>query len=363
MSSTSSPAAVRRVLVVGAGLTGSLCACLLRRKFQDKVHIVVWDKARGAGGRMSTFRPPDPSSSSSSHSADLGAQYISATREYARSHHSFYSELLAAGVLRPLDCAVEGLRRRDGGADYVAPLGMSGVVKHFLRESGADVFLEHHVTALSRRGASWEVRRKDGAGRQFDSVVLTVPVPQILQLRGDLEDVVSVQQKALLSDVSYSSRFALALFFAPGVDVGVPWALRYYNDGDDDDADLKVVCYAAVEPRKRGTEDDAGRGPSLVVHTGVPFGKRHLERDVEEVQPVILREVRRLIPALPQPIGIKCHKWRYSQVVSAVAGRPGHMVLSERPLLVCAGDAFTHSNFDGCLTSALSVLAVFKDVM
>lgn len=37
-----------RVLIVGAGLTGSLCACLLRREMPNKV-IVVWDKSRGAG--------------------------------------------------------------------------------------------------------------------------------------------------------------------------------------------------------------------------------------------------------------------------------------------------------------------------
>ncbi|XP_051927696.1 renalase isoform X2 [Hippocampus zosterae] len=315
MSSSSS-----RVLVVGAGLTGSLSACLLRRELKDKnVHIVVWDKARGVGGRMSTFRPPDPSC----HSADLGAQYISATREYARSHHSFYTELLAEGILRPLDCAVEGLRHKDGSTDYVAPLGMSSVVKHFLRQSGADLFLEH-------------------------------------QLEGDLADVLSVQQRELLHGVSYSSRFALALFFPPGTDLGVPWGVRYYNnDGDNS----KIICYATVEPRKRCTDGGAGLGPSLVVHTGVPFGLQNLERNAEEVQPIILGELKRLLPALPQPISIKCHKWRYSQVASAVAGCPGHMTLSEHPLLVCAGDAFTHSNFDGCLTSALSALEAFKGVM
>lgn len=45
-----------RVLIVGAGLTGSLCACLLKRELQSKVHIVVWDKARGSGQRcIQTF--------------------------------------------------------------------------------------------------------------------------------------------------------------------------------------------------------------------------------------------------------------------------------------------------------------------
>lgn len=44
-----SRANMSRVLIVGAGLTGSLCACLLRRELQSTVRIVVWDKARGAG--------------------------------------------------------------------------------------------------------------------------------------------------------------------------------------------------------------------------------------------------------------------------------------------------------------------------
>jgi len=38
-----------RVLIVGAGLTGSLCASLLRRELKDKVRIEVWEKSRGSG--------------------------------------------------------------------------------------------------------------------------------------------------------------------------------------------------------------------------------------------------------------------------------------------------------------------------
>jgi len=48
------------------------------------------------------------------------------------------------------------------------------------------LFLEHHVTALYRRGALWEVQKKAGGSETFDAVVLTMPVPQILQLEGDL---------------------------------------------------------------------------------------------------------------------------------------------------------------------------------
>ena len=71
----------RRVLVIGAGLTGSLTAALLRRKFKQKLHITVWEKSRGAGGRMATNRQPGIPSS-----VDLGAQYISATTELLNLH-------------------------------------------------------------------------------------------------------------------------------------------------------------------------------------------------------------------------------------------------------------------------------------
>ncbi|XP_039990540.1 renalase isoform X2 [Xiphias gladius] len=297
---------------------------------------------------MSTSRPNDPSS----HSADLGAQYITATPAYAQSHHSFYSELLSSGVLQPLHGPVEGLKQKDDSKNYVTPLGMCSVVKHFLSESGADLFFEHHVTGLYRRGASWEVQRKVGGSETFDAVVLTMPVPQILQLQGDLGHLLSVQQKQQLDGVVYSSRFAVALFFPPDVVFSFPWAARYVTDNP-------CIRYIAVDPRKRNA-DAPGLGPSLVVHTSVPFGLEHLERDKEDVQPIILQELRELLPGLPQPISIKCQKWRFSQVLTSVPDCPGQMTVLDRPPLICGGDAFSHSNFDGCVESALSVLSVLK---
>lgn len=39
-----------RVLIVGAGLTGSLCAALLRKVVSGPLYLVVWDKAGDSGG-------------------------------------------------------------------------------------------------------------------------------------------------------------------------------------------------------------------------------------------------------------------------------------------------------------------------
>ncbi|ROL48453.1 Renalase [Anabarilius grahami] len=177
-----------RVLIVGAGLTGSICAFLLRKELRNKVNIVVWDKSRGAGGRMSTSRSPNNPSCT----VDLGAQYISATKYYARIHSSFYEELLAQDILKPLIAPVEGMMSKEEGiVNYVTPHGVSSIVKHYLKESGAEVLYDRHVTHIHRKDAGWEVCRKGGASQQFDIVVLTMPVPQILQLQGDVGSLAS----------------------------------------------------------------------------------------------------------------------------------------------------------------------------
>lgn len=56
--------------------------------------------------------------------------------------------------------------------------------------------------------------------------------------------VLSVQQKQHLDQVVYSSRFALALFFAPDVVFTFPWAARYVADNPN-------ICYIAADSRKR----------------------------------------------------------------------------------------------------------------
>ena len=86
MSADNKMPSPHRLLIVGAGLTGSVTASLLRRKFpKDALNITFWEKSRGAGGRMNTNR----SASDSRCTVDLGAQYVTATPDYYRSHERY----------------------------------------------------------------------------------------------------------------------------------------------------------------------------------------------------------------------------------------------------------------------------------
>ncbi|XP_076856342.1 renalase isoform X1 [Brachyhypopomus gauderio] len=338
-----------RVLIVGSGLTGSICACLLHRQLFNKVKISVWDKASGAGGRMSTSQSP----SNRSCTVDLGAQYITATPYYAKVHKSFYDELLLCGILKPLEATIEGmLSNAKGSINYVTPSGVSSIVKHYLNESGAEVLFGCRVTHVRLKGPGWEVCRQGASPEEFDVVVLTMPIPQILQLQGDVRSMMSEAERQMLEDVSYSSRFALGLFYKAGVRITIPWAAKYVSDNPR-------IRYIAIDDKKRNLVSEEC-GPSVVVHTTVSFGMEHMEDTAEEVQPIILRELHNMMPGLPEPESTKCQKWKHSQVTGPVPDRPGHMTLSSEPLLVCGGDGFTRSDFDGCVESALKIFEVLK---
>ncbi|XP_004369960.1 renalase [Trichechus manatus latirostris] len=338
-----------RVLIVGTGLTGSLCAALLRREVSCPLQLSVWDKAADSGGRMTTANSPHNAQCM----ADLGAQYITCTPYYAKIHQSFYDELLAHGVLKYLTSPIEGMVMKDGDSNFVAPQGVSSIIKHYLKESGAEVCFRRCVTQINLRNDKWEVSWETGSPEQFDFVVLTMPVPEILQLQGDIQNLISECQRQQLESVSYSSRYALGLFYEAGSKIDVPWAGQYITSNP-------CIRFISIDNKKRNIESP-DVGPCLVIHTTVPFGVTYLEHSTEDVKELIFRQLENILPDLPQPVGTKCQRWRYSQVTNAAANCPGQMTLHVKPFLVCGGDGFTRSNFDGCVTSARCVLEAFKN--
>ncbi|XP_054222202.1 renalase isoform X6 [Homo sapiens] len=255
-----------QVLIVGAGMTGSLCAALLRRQTSGPLYLAVWDKAD---------------------------------------------------------------------------------------DSGAEVYFRHRVTQINLRDDKWEVSKQTGSPEQFDLIVLTMPVPEILQLQGDITTLISECQRQQLEAVSYSSRYALGLFYEAGTKIDVPWAGQYITSNP-------CIRFVSIDNKKRNIESSE-IGPSLVIHTTVPFGVTYLEHSIEDVQELVFQQLENILPGLPQPIATKCQKWRHSQVTNAAANCPGQMTLHHKPFLACGGDGFTQSNFDGCITSALCVLEALKN--
>lgn len=342
--------AMEKIVIVGAGMTGASSAALLRKVLPNGAVVKIVDKSRGTGGRMSTSR----SSTGKSATVDLGAQYISINSHYAKTHQSFHEELMSQGLLKPSTCVIEN--DKFGGEDikqYVTPAGVSSLVKYFVKQAGAELMYDSHVSKVDVEDNKVKLTTLKGDVELCDGVILTMPVPQILQLDGSIQNLIESQPKVKenLENVSYSMRFAVGLFYDRGVTLSYPWAVKYFRDNP-------CVCFISIDNKKRGIENSSV-GPSAVIHTSVHFGMKHIEEDKEQVKNIIMKHVKELLPDLPEPAEVKGHKWRYSQVHKSYAGEPGCVVLSNSPPIILAGDAFSHSNLDGCLDSAQSVNDAF----
>ena len=366
----------KELLIVGAGLAGSLTANLLSRAVNTiittsipGVSISVWDKARGAGGRMSTHRhPTEPSLF-----VDMGAQYISRFQsgsergtEFEKMKEKLYDELLANQVLVPFGGTIDRERKdltKTVLGNYVAPKGINSVVKHFLSNSKAQIKFQHQLASVdldrSTQPPKVVCTATSGATVKCDGLVLTMPIPQILSLGGNLVQSIDPNIKTKLESVRYSSRYALGLFYnATSAESScqmpqLTWSAKYFDD--------PIVRFASWG--LGGTNSDTipptmSAGRTLLVHTGVPFGIEHLEDDKTAIKDLILEKLNTLIPGLPQASYSHLVRWRYSQVSQSYPGTPGCVVLSHDPLVVATGDGFSGSNFENCIWAAMTTLKV-----
>lgn len=152
----------------------------------------------------------------------------------------------------------------------------------------------------------FQVETVAGAKEEFDVVILTIPAPQIFLLGGDVPLLLRSHPKleAGLRAVTFSSRYALALYFSSGDGQHEPWAAKYIDNHP-------VFRYVAFDNRKRNRPE---KPPAAVFHTSIQFGDANLEKTLIEMEPILLAEFEKLFKSWPKPAGVKCHKWRYSQV-------------------------------------------------
>lgn len=129
-----------------------------------------------------------------------------------------------------------------------------------------------------------------------------------------------------------------------------------YVDNDD------VIRYISIENKKLQTSNKL-YGGCILLHSSVPFGVKHRDMDDETIIKLMLDSMNRIIPELSAftPVDAKLINWKESQVSKTISSDLPLSFLASIPInkypgkylrLGMAGDAFTESNFEGCLQSA-----------
>lgn len=326
-----------RILLIGCGFTSAITAHLLRTRIPN-VHLTIWDKARGPGGRTSVRRGPHHTF------VDLGAQFITTDSSTLSKYSEIYEQLLSSKTLIPMKCKIEGLSESSDKQHFVAPSGTSSIVKYFLNSAKVDcIGYERRVSAIDSSG---KVTCDNGSEDSFDLIILTPPAPQILQMNCPIPQSV----RSELEKVTYSTRFTYNLFYDKPV-LQVDWDVKFLDD--------ETFRYVSIENRKRDQRDTAD---CVVIHTTKEFGMKHINKTKEDISGVLGETFDKLFPEWPSPASISVHKWLYSQVTTPYNNHPGCVLLNESIPILAGGDCFTQSTFNGCIESAFKICEVVEDL-
>ena len=116
----------KRIAIIGAGISG----LTLAQKLHDHADVVVFEKARGVGGRMST-RYADP------FYFDHGTQFFTAR---SKAFQDYITPLIAQGVIAPWQGKVITFQENKTISDriwfephYVAVPNMNSLCKHIAK--------------------------------------------------------------------------------------------------------------------------------------------------------------------------------------------------------------------------------------
>lgn len=335
----SAAGAGRRVVIVGAGLSGLVAA---RTLTDAGVDVLLVDKGRSVGGRLATRRIGGAR-------LDHGAQFFTVrTPAFQRR----VDDWIERGLVHVW---THGFGDDDGHPRYVATAGMNSLAKDLA--AGLDV--ECSTLAFTLRPAEenetrWEVVIDDGSVRAADAVILTAPLPQTFALLADVgvwksgDPDVDERIDAVVSRhgieldggpfrTPYDRTIALLVTLdRPPTGIPDPGGVQM-TDGD-----LSFVGDNVA----KGVSDE----PAVTVHASAAWSEEHWEDDADALRDALLDAARSWIGGA-SVVEVQVKKWRFSAPSKVW---PDPCWTTADGTIVVAGDAFAGPRVEGAHNSGLA---------
>jgi photolyase PhrII len=314
-----------RVAVIGAGVSGLLCA---RTLVDHGFPVTVFDKGRNPGGRLATRRID------TGLSFDHGAQYFTVRdADFARFVQAWQQQGRVE-EWRGRIVKLEAGRVVDTSSQrrYVGVPGMSALAAHLA--SDLVVQQETQITQMSQTSGIWELT--DRAGNRygpFEFVVVAVPAPQAVPL------IAPHPVASQIATVPMLPCWATLVAFEQRYDV--PWDGAFV-----DNSPLSWVCRNSSKPGRPEQPD------CWVLHASPEWSATHLEEPAETIGPQLLTELAASTGSpTPPPSYITSHRWRYSLGSEPTAHRA---LFDAASRLVVCGDWLSAGRIEGAFQSGIA---------
>lgn len=265
-----------RIGIVGAGMAGLACAEGLARHGH---HVILFDKGRGPGGRMSTRRL---STQAGEVRFDHGAQYFTVRDDAFRRRVDAWT---ADGIVAPWPSA--------GNGAYVGVPAMNAPIRQMA--GGQKVLWSTRVERIESDGPGWRLIADDGESVDVDIVVLALPAEQASALLATVDPDLAACAAAVPTDPCWTTMLAFS--------ESVPVAQNCWRGQD-------IIGWAARNSSKPGRT-----GPeSWVVQSNPDWSRRHIEADASRVSATLKDALSSLLASeLPPTIAEVSHRWRFAR--------------------------------------------------
>ena len=315
------------IAVIGAGLSGLTAARIL----SDHGHNVrVYEKSRGAGGRMATRREGELR-------FDHGAQYFTVRDDRFRHHvDSWRTEGIVkpwegtfASISRPGDIVV----KKSSIDRYVGVPGMNAIARH-LAEAVNPIY-RTQVSSVNYRGGHWQLNGSDNTAiDSCEILIVSAPAPQAENLLSSNTDLVKS-----LQNIRMLPCWAVMAAFEKHLDTEFD-GVFFRNS---------PISWAARNNSKPGRSAPG----TWVIHGENQWTAAHANDSPNEVAQKLIDAFfahTGLAPVVP--IFVKAHFWRY-----AIAKNPldtGFLWDPVKKVGVC-GDWCKMSRVEGAFLSGMAI--------
>lgn len=280
----------KRIAVIGAGLSG----LLLAQSLKSRAQVVVYEKARGVGGRMST-RYADP------YAFDHGAQCFTArTPAFQEFLKPFIDQSVVAewrGRVVNLEAGLPETDRLWREPHLVASPNMNSLCKALAE--GLDIRRTVEIAPLSQKhDGRWLLHDKDGGLLgEYDLVISTAPPVQTINLFKE-----ALPAAAPLREARLQGCYALMIGFNKRWDGS--WIAARVRDNP-----LKWISINSTKPGRDSTVT------SIVAHSRNDWAEEHIDDDVGAAQAYLLQQFEAVTGlSTAEAAYISTHRWRYAIV-------------------------------------------------
>lgn len=314
-------------LIVGGGIAGLTLAFNLQEK--SIITSRILDKGNGIGGRLASRKMSYEGEESI---FDFGTQFIdSSESEFDR----FNSLLFEKNIIQEINFGLKNNNENLPHRFFVSKDGIRSIAKYLAEK--LDFKVKTKVTGIHFINEVWNLVDDKGEIHKAKGLVLTPPMPQAINLLGDVSQYFDENQIEILKKVEYERTIAILIISQNASFFDNEVFIRPNSDN----------IHLIVNNKRKGLTEKLN---SFTIILNNHFALQHWDEELEIIYDNIRHEIE-------EGLGINIlnyhvHKWKYSRPISVI---PEYFISNDKMNLHICGDSFYAPSVEGAYLSGYNL--------